>query len=161
MLIVLCISAGSGAPWRPWDDNARRGWRWVHVLLAFSYRRDMKKTKCIIIVTTLSWIIMGTIPTLTARLQRATTNHNSAHNTWIFRTPVRIRTSITNSYSRRRRVRHGYPEPIKVIWYWPIANGLADLQHIDFYRDPQCWRRYYRSRTIDRAYRFACDVCFC
>jgi hypothetical protein len=36
---------------------------------------------------------------------------------WIFRTPVQIRTSITNSYSIRRWVRHGYPEPIKVIWY--------------------------------------------
>ncbi len=32
-----------------------------------------KKTKCILIVTKLSWFIVGTIPTLTARLQR--TNH--------------------------------------------------------------------------------------
>ena len=35
----------------------------------------------------------------------------------IFGVSVRIRTSSTNSYSIRRRVWHGYPEPIKVIWY--------------------------------------------
>jgi hypothetical protein len=34
---------------------------------------DMKKTKCIVIVTKLSQFIVGTIPTLMARLQRA--NH--------------------------------------------------------------------------------------
>ncbi len=44
---------------------------------------------------------------------------------WIFSRRVRIRTSSTNSYSIHRRVWHGYPEPIKVIWYCPIANGLA------------------------------------
>ncbi len=36
---------------------------------------------------------------------------------WIFGGAVRIRTSSTNSYSIRRRVWHGYHEPIKVIWY--------------------------------------------
>jgi len=36
---------------------------------------------------------------------------------WIFGGAVRIRTSSTNSYSMRRRVWLGYPEPIKVIWY--------------------------------------------
>jgi hypothetical protein len=25
-LIVACSSAGSGAPWRPWDDGDRQGW---------------------------------------------------------------------------------------------------------------------------------------
>ena len=51
---------------------------------------------------------------------------------WIFGRRVRICTSRMNSYSIRQRVRHGYPKPIKVIWYCPIANDLADLQHIDF-----------------------------
>jgi hypothetical protein len=36
---------------------------------------------------------------------------------WIFGGAVRIRTSSTNLYSIRRRVWHGYHEPIKVIWY--------------------------------------------
>jgi hypothetical protein len=36
---------------------------------------------------------------------------------WIFGGAVRIRTSSTNLYSIRRRVWHGYPEPIKGIWY--------------------------------------------
>jgi hypothetical protein len=26
-LIVICGGAGSGAPWRPWDDGNRQGWR--------------------------------------------------------------------------------------------------------------------------------------
>ena len=51
---------------------------------------------------------------------------------WIFGRWVRICTSSTNSYSIRWQVWHGYPKPIKVIWYCPIANGLADLQHINF-----------------------------
>ncbi len=78
---------------------------------------------------------------------------------WIFRRRVRICTSSTNSYSICRRFWHGYPKPIKVIWYWPIANGLADLQHINFYRDPQCRRRYYCLRTIGLAYR-RCVLCW-
>jgi hypothetical protein len=46
---------------------------------------------------------------------------------WIFSRRVRICTSSTSSYSIRRRVWHGYPKPIKVIWYCLIANGLAIL----------------------------------
>ena len=61
---------------------------------------------------------------------------------WIFRRWIQICSSSTHLYSIRQRVWHGYPKPIKVIWYYPIANGLADLQHINFYRDPQCRRQY-------------------
>ena len=28
--------AGSGAPWRPWDDSGHHGW-WVNVYASFSY----------------------------------------------------------------------------------------------------------------------------
>jgi hypothetical protein len=93
--------------------------------------------------------------------KRHQTALHAGQTAWIFGRRVRICTSSTNLYSICQQVWHGYPKPIKVIWYCPIANGLADLQHIKFCPDPQCWRQYYHSRTIIRAYQFACDVCFC
>jgi hypothetical protein len=36
-LIVACGSAGSGVPWRPWDNCSRYGW-WMHGLASFYLR---------------------------------------------------------------------------------------------------------------------------
>ena len=33
-MIVVCVGAGSEAPWRPWDDGGHHG-GWVHVLASF------------------------------------------------------------------------------------------------------------------------------
>ncbi len=36
-LIVVCGSAGSGAPWRPWEDGDRQGWRGMLLLALASF----------------------------------------------------------------------------------------------------------------------------